>query len=430
MPQKKEAMKNLRTSLLSRGFSLAKASLMAGKNKQLEYLVHELGQLKGTAMKVGQTLSMYGEHLLPKEVTDLLKTLQQNSAPLCWEPIEKVLQEDLGAKKLAMLEVEHDPVGSASIGQVHRAKIIETGEILALKVQYPGVDHAIASDLKLLKFILNMSDLVPRGPKFDQIFLEIREMFEQEIDYKRERAFLDKFYELLKNDPRYLLPNSHPEFSTRRVLAMDFVSGLRIDSAEVQALPQERRNAIGMSFLDLYLRELLVERSVQTDPHLGNYLVAIDPAAAPNAPSAIDQLVLFDFGAVREVPELFLSHYALLMAGGLEKDARKIEKGGRQFNLLQPEDSIELVNDYVKLVQLILEPFEGMYDWGTSDLPKRVAAMGKHIAFNYKLRTPPRELVFLDRKLGGAFIFLSVLKCKMDARPLLEKYLASLKNSL
>jgi hypothetical protein len=84
------------------------------------------------------------------------------------------------------------------------------------------------------------------------------------------------------------------------------------------------------------------------------------------------------------------------------------------------------VNDYVALVELILEPFEGAYDWGASDLPKRVAAHAKHIAFNYKLRTPPRELVFLDRKLGGAFVFLSVLKCKMDTRPLLEKYLAGL----
>jgi predicted unusual protein kinase regulating ubiquinone biosynthesis (AarF/ABC1/UbiB family) len=292
------------------------------------------------------------------------------------------------------------------------------------------VDLAIASDLKVLKFILNMTDLVPRGPKFDQIFLEIREMFEQEIDYRREREFLDYFHTLLKDDPRYLLPGSHPEFSSRRVLAMDFVSGLRVDSDAVQALPQERRNAIGMNFLDLYLRELLVERQVQTDPHLGNYLVAIDPTQPADAEVANDKLVLFDFGAVREVPEVFLSHYALLMAGGLEKDARKIERGGRQFNLLQPEDSIDLVNDYVNLVQLILEPFEGMYDWGESDLPKRVAAMGKHIAFNYKLRTPPRELVFLDRKLGGAFIFLSVLKCKMDARPLLERYLAELKNSV
>ncbi|MGZ3723026.1 MAG: ABC1 kinase family protein [Bdellovibrionales bacterium] len=421
MPQKKEPIKNLRTSLLSRGFSLAKAGLMAGRSKQLEYLVAELGQLKGTAMKVGQTLSMYGEHLLPKEVTDMLKTLQQNSTPLSWDPIRQVLSEDLGEEKLALLEIDETAVGSASIGQVHAARVNATGEKLALKVQYPGVDQAIASDLKLLKFMLNMSDLVPRGPRFDQIFIEIREMFEQEIDYTRERAFLEMFHGVLNKDPRYLLPNSIPEFSTRRVLAMSFVTGLRVDSPEVQGLSQERRNAIGMSFLDLYLRELLELRQVQTDPHLGNYLVAIDPAGDA------DKLVLFDFGAVREVPEGFLSHYTLLMQGGLSHDSRMIELGGRQFGLLQPEDSIELVRDYVDLVQAILEPFEGMYDWGASDLPKRVALKAKHIAFSYKLRAPPRELIFLDRKLGGAFVFLSVLKCKMDARPLLEKHLTKLK---
>jgi predicted unusual protein kinase regulating ubiquinone biosynthesis (AarF/ABC1/UbiB family) len=421
MPQKKEPLKNLRTSLLSRGFSLAKASFMAGRSKQLEHLVRELGQLKGTAMKVGQTLSMYGEHLLPKEVTDLLKTLQQNSQPLVWEPIHQVLLEDLGAEKLAELEIEEEPVGAASIGQVHRARVKSTGAVLALKVQYPGVAQAFNSDLKLLKFILNMTELVPRGPSFDQIFEEIREMCAQELDYSRELGFLAGFYEILHSDPRYLLPAPHPEYSTRRVLAMDFIGGVRIDSPEVQALSQERRNALGISFLDLYLRELLILRQVQTDPHLGNYLVRIDDARSA------DKLTLFDFGAVREVPKKFLSHYSLLMQGGLTRDARMIERGGRQFGLLQPEDSLDLVGDYVDLVQLILEPFEGFYDWGSSDLPKRVALKAKHIAFNYKLRTPPRELVFLDRKLGGAFVFLSVLKCKMDARPLLQKYLAEIK---
>lgn len=423
MPQKKEALKQIRTGLLSRGLSLAKASFKASRMAaqgmltdrpvwlaQVESLIGELGQLKGTAMKVGQTLSMYGEHLLPKEVNEILKTLQQNSPPLAWSAIEPILRRELGREKMDELEVETEPVASASIGQVHRARVKSTGRVLALKVQYPGVDSAVETDLKLLKFILNVSDLVPRGPRFDQIFDEIREMFNQEIDYRRELEFAQLFHRLLKDDPRYLVPEPEPRYSTGKVLATGFIEGTRIDSPEVRALPQERRNRLGMSFLELYLAELFDYKQMQTDPHLGNYRVHIEPDGR-------DRLVLFDFGAVRAVPAEFLKSYSLLVEGGVTQDHRMIEKGGRRLGLLQPPDSLELVKDYVELCLLLTEPFtSGVYDWGQSDLPKRVAAKVSRIAVSYKLRTPPRELVFLDRKLGGVFIFLSVLGCVMDGR--------------
>jgi len=436
MAQKKEALREIRTNLLTRGFSLARASLKVGGLaantllanresgdkawlKKVEYLVKELGQLKGTAMKVGQTLSMYGEHLLPKEVNDLLKTLQQNSPPLAWSAIEAVLQSELGIERLAELDVEPDPVGAASIGQVHRARVRATGEVLAIKIQYPGVDKAVETDLKLLKFILNLSDLVPRGPRFDQIFDEIRIMFHQEIDYEQEATRAAQFADLLANDPRYFVPRPVVRYCTRRVLTTEFIVGHRVDAPEVQTLSLERRNRLGEAFMDLYLRELMEFRLMQTDPHLGNYLVQIDEAG--------DRLALFDFGAVREVPVAFLKSYAQLVEGSLLGRDSSIEAGGRGLGLLQDGDSSSLVTDYVNLCRLLIEPFDDSgvaYDWGESTLPKRVTGAVTKIAGSYKLRAPPRELVFLDRKLGGVFIFLSVLKCKLIARPLVLGRLA------
>jgi hypothetical protein len=196
------------------------------------------------------------------------------------------------------------------------------------------------------------------------------------------------------------------------VLATGYIEGLKVDSPEVQSLPLERRNRLGMSFLNLYLLEFFNLRLVQTDPHLGNYRVQIDPSGA-------DRLVLFDFGAVREVPEPFWSNYRFLVQAALKNDPRETEKAGRQLGLLQPEDSLELVKDYIDLCRMLMEPFaSGVdYDWGASDLPMRIAKKLSGIAFGYKLRAPPREQVFLDRKIGGVFVFLSVLKCKMQVRP-------------
>ena len=429
MPQKKETLKSIRTNLLTRGLSLARVSLKAGSLAaaqvftkpgeanhgawmgQIETLVTQLGELKGTAMKVGQTLSMYGEHLLPKEVNDLLKKLQQNSPPLEWDAIFPVLEAELGPEKLARLEIEPRAIAAASIGQVHRARIKATGEEVAIKIQYAGIASAVDTDLKLLKFMLNLSDLVPRGPRFDQIFLEIREMFLQEIDYRQELAFGQKFGDLLKDDPRFRVPRFFPEFSTGKVITSEFMNGHRADAPVVQALPQARRNRLGEAFFDLYLSELFKYRLMQTDPHLGNYMIEIDPAGQA------DRLILFDFGAVRTVPDDFLVNYRLMVEGGIHQDMARIEMGARALGLLRPEDAPGLVESYIKLCCLLTEPFQnGVYDWGQSDLPKRVTQDVAKIA-GYKIRAPPRELVFLDRKLGGVFVFLSVIGCVMDLRP-------------
>lgn len=432
MAQKKEPLNDIRTNLITRGFSIAKASLKAGSliwNKtpggsprwlaQAETLIHELGSLKGTAVKVGQTLSMYGEHLLPKEVNDLLKKLQQDAPALAWDSIEKVLRAELGPDKLNQLEVEREAIAAASIGQVHRARIKTSGEELALKIQYPGVDSAVDSDLRLLKFILNLSNLVPRGPRYDQIFSEIREMFLQEIDYHIEVMHTERFRELTVADERFVVPKVYPNYCSRRVIATAYQTGLRADSPEVQALPIERRNRLGRAFLELYLKELVQFRLMQTDPHLGNYLIQLSP-------DGNDRLVLFDFGAVRDVPEPFLKSYRHLICGGFHGDRDKLIQGGLELGLLRPDDSDELKNKYIDLCLLLTEPFDEKlqpYDWGTSDLPKRVAAQVTKLAFQHHLREPPAELVFLDRKLGGVFIFLSVLKCRMSARDLVENVL-------
>src|SRR5690606_19398227 len=115
---------------------------------QAALLSNELGELKGSLMKAGQMLSMYGEHFLPPEANALLKSLQQDSRPLLWEAIEPHLKKYLPEEKLAELEIEKDALACASLGQVHRARIKATGEMICLKIQYPQVDKAIDSDLK------------------------------------------------------------------------------------------------------------------------------------------------------------------------------------------------------------------------------------------------------------------------------------------
>jgi predicted unusual protein kinase regulating ubiquinone biosynthesis (AarF/ABC1/UbiB family) len=436
-------LSRIKSGALSRGFSLAKMSLNVGAKaashaiggvfsssaqsderlktllmSQLEVLSRELGQLKGSVMKVGQMLSVVGEYFLPPEANEILKSLQSQSPPLAWKEIEKVLVKELGKEKLALLEVSQEPIASASLGQVHRAVRKSDGAVFALKVQYPGVDQAIEGDLKVLKYVLSVVKLIPRGPQYDQIFEEVRQMLYQEVDYAQELRTTVEFQRLLSGLSRYVVPTAIPEFCTKRVLATSLEEGVAIDSAEVKALSDERRNAIATSVLELYFMEIFSFRAMQTDPHFGNYRIRLGKT------SDEDRLILFDFGAVRRFSVDFVRKYKKLVRGAFYQKAEWIEEAASELGFLRPDDTAEMRQDFVDVCQMIIEPFRsGIYSWKDSDLPKRVGVQASKLAFSFRLRPPPREIVFLDRKMAGVFIFLSVLGAKVEGRKLLESHL-------
>ncbi len=424
-------MKEIKKSSFSRGLRVAKLGLKTGlkaagnyisPKEQEDYLIEqmkliadELGELKGTMMKVGQGLSMYGEHFLPPKANEMLKSLQSSSPPLDWESIETTLEKELGMKAFSELDIDEEALAAASLGQVHKAVIKKTGEVIALKVQYPGVDSAMHSDVKNLKRVFSLGKIFPSEMKLDLIFQEIQGMLLGELDYSKELYWTDTVYNNLKDDPRYLVPKPIPEFCTKKIMATSFIEGVPVDSDEVLNLSQESRNKIGYAFLEHYFNELFLFKSVQTDPHLGNYRINLTDPENP-------KLVLLDFGAMKEVPDSFGEPFKKLIRAALKDDTDTMIEAAETMGYLKPDDPQKLVDSYIKLCSLIVEPFstsgleeceyinkDKEYVWKETDLPKRVAAAGTQIAKNFKLRTPPKESLFLDRKLGGTFIFLSVL---------------------
>lgn len=436
-------IRSIKSGPLSRGFALAKVSFSAGArvathaignifaneedkadrlkkllSAQANVLAKEFGQLKGSLMKVGQLLSTYGEHFLPPEANEFLKSLQNRSPALEWKEIERVLMRQLGKEKLALLDIDPEPIASASLGQVHQASRKSGGPLLAMKIQYPGVDRAIDLDLKALRSVLNVAQLLPgNSERYDEIFKEIREMLHREVDYLREQQSTQFFREALAQDSRYIVPEVISEFSTPRVMTTTFQEGYSVDGPEVAALSQEERNQLGIAVLELYFRELFELGVVQTDPHFGNYRVKVVSGAAPS-------IVLLDFGATRKLSRSFLDSYQAMVRGAFLRDGDQVKKAALELGFLEPQDPLDLQDEFVELCELIMEPFSGdSYDWGVSDLPKRVARKGSRIILNFRLRLPPREIVFLDRKMGGIFIFLAVLKVKINGREILAKFL-------
>lgn len=419
-----------------------RAELQVKLEEQAREIARELGSLKGSVMKVGQLLSMYGEHFLPPQVNRILKSLQTQTPPLDWQLIEPHLRKELGPK-YDDLEITPHALAAASIGQVHAAKIKATGETIALKVQYPGVDRAIRSDLKALKAIVMFAPGLPRGKRLDEIVCEIEEMLWREVDYSQEAAWNERFTECLGEDPRFVVPKIRRDWCTSKVLASQMICGHRLDDELLKTISQDRRNALADSLLELYLRELFEFGCVQTDPHIGNYRVRLKGESTCDG-KTVDQdcLVLIDFGAVREFDTRFVDRYRTLVRASLEQKRDGVTQAGLELGFLLPCDQKPVTDAFYDFCRLMVEPFDpsgactegrryfdsdGCYDWACNTLPNRLASQLKEVIRARELRAPPREAIFLDRKSSGLYILLSTLGAKTNASKKLEDALNSIR---
>ncbi len=382
-------------------------------------LAKELSELKGSLMKVGQVLSFYGEQFLPPEFTEILKTLQTKASPLDWETIEKTYRRSLGPVKWVELEIDREPVGAASLGQVHSAVVKATGEKLALKAQYPGVKKAIDSDLKVLRLLLKAGNWVPFTPALDRIFEEARVLLHQEVDYEMEFKLTEKYHQLFGSDPRFVVPRPIARYSSSEVLATTFEEGVPLDSEEVLSLSQSRRDRLGESFFELFLKEVFEFHFLQTDPHFGNFRVRIDPQGVR------DQIICFDFGAARPLSEDFLNRYATLVRSLVAGDAAASRKALIALEFIDEASDATQFQKLYELCGILMEPVMtgAEYDWNKSDLAMRSLAGSRYFIFQPNIRLPPTEMISLNRKAGGIYILMSKLGARFKPRPILDKYL-------
>lgn len=403
--------------------------------KQAQILADELGQLKGSVMKAGQILSLYGQYFLPEEAVEVLSTLQDDTPAVSWKYVQPVLLQQLGRDKLRELKIEEEPIAAASLGQAHRARRLSDGLELVVKIQYPGVADAIDSDIKTLSRLLLMSRLTPKGLDIGPIFAELREMLVQEVDYVAERKFTEEFARRLARDPRFVVPKVLGEYSSARVLTTTYEAGCSGRAPAVQQLSQARRDVLGESFFELFLTEFFDWGLVQTDPHFGNYRFRIDTKGVD------DRIVLIDFGATRRFDRQFVKSYACIVRGAVERDHKLIQRGATEIGLIQAGFPNAAMQAFAQMCETIVEPFtdpaegripaalltrNGDYRWGESDLPMRAAQAGAKNALSVHFRVPPREIVFLHRRLAGVFVMLAHLRSEFSARDALLRALAKL----
>ena len=402
---------------------------------QANYVAEELGKLKGSVVKIGQMLAMYGEHVLPPEITRALQTLNDDTATLAWPKIEQTLRRTLG-DKLDELEVDRVPIGTASLAQVHRATVIATGEDIVLKIQYPGVADAIDSDLALFKRLLKVSNAVPQTRALDTWFEEIRDLLHVEVDYTIEAATTERFYQRLQDDPRYVVPKINRYYSSKYLLCMSYEYGVSVTSESLHLLSDERRNAIGQAAIEIMMQEIFVWGEMQTDPNFGNYLIRVDADENSNDPQ--DKLVLLDFGAIRQFDNHLLTIAHGLLRAGYHHDHEAMKRAMTGYDFFYSM-SEKVNSDIAALFLLATEPFSNpatnpdiptncldeqqRYIWANSKLHSRISATAQRAMQSLEFNLPPKEFMFISRKFIGAYTFLTVIDAHTNSDKLVKPFL-------
>lgn len=359
-----------------------------------------LSEMKGAAMKVGQMLSM-DPNLLPPEFREALGILQKDAPPMPFDVVEKQVSTALG-KPLAeaFREFDRQPMGAASIGQVHRA-VANDGTPLAVKVQYPGVADSIDSDIQNLGSLLNMARVALPNVNVEEYLEEFRQVLHREADYTQEAASLDRFGKVFSVFDFVRVPRAFPDLTRRNVLSMEFMEGRKMDEWLLE-LPQTERNAWATRFMGMFFRSFHEMHTLHADPHPGNFLVDRD-----------GRLVLLDFGCIKDFEPAFTAGFARILKAHWTGDAEALPERFRAAGFGVP-DARKLPPDVLyEYLDLLLAPFikDTEFDFTHWDVEwKAKDFVTAHPAM--LSLTPPRDALFYFRVCAG----LKGMLCRTGSR--------------
>jgi len=417
---------SIKSGLLKRNSALLKFSLKAGINllkykdkpnliienligKDVNSFVNEISNYKGSITKAGQILSQYGEYFLSPQINNQLKKLQSKNHYIDFEKLKSQIPKELLGKFI----FDPVPIAAASIGQVHIAKNIQDNKDYAFKIQYLGIEKAISADMMFLKLFINSLKLVPKGIDITDSIKEIENLLKNEMDYYKELKTLQIFKKLCI-DKSFYVPNSFKEYSSRKILCMEYVKGTHLSNIEELRLNQEKLDQYALSIFKLFLDEIFIYKYIQTDVHGGNFLINNDT----------NQLILLDFGAYLNFDSEVLNFYCDFLKYSYLLDEEKFFECFDNFIIFTKKPlkyEKNILWDYIKLISSPLR--SDNYHWGKTQLPDELLTEGKKLWKTLKFKSVATEFMFLDKKVIGLFSILKSLNSTVNVKSLFIKYI-------
>ena len=404
------------------GDKLTKTEAEAKENlnqNNAEDIYGSLKQLKGSALKVAQMLSME-KNILPRAYVEKFSLAQFSVPPLSSPLVMKTFKKYFGESPSDIFD-EFDPVsvGAASIGQVHRAR--KNGKPLAVKIQYPGVADSIKSDLAIVKPIaLRMFNI--KGKDSDKYFKEVEDKLTEETNYQLEIKQSKEITDACKHLQNIVFPEYYNEYSSSKILTMDFMEGEHLSDFVKHNKNIEKSNQLGQALWDFYMYQIHHLKKVHADPHPGNFLV-----------NANNQLVVLDFGCIKSIPDSFYVPYFELADPIILNNPALFSEKLYELEILTPTDSsheIEFFTDmFHELLSVFTRPFQNdIFDFSDPQFFNQIGQLAERYSQNTDLRKfnsnrGSKHFIYMNRTFFGLYNLMFDLQANKIKINQFEQYL-------
>lgn len=407
----------LSTDLVARGVKKVAGADTSGVlgPQAAERLVAALGDLKGLAMKVGQSLSMDPDLLTP-EVRAVVARLQNQAPPMPFDLVRTVVERELGAFLGDRFQTfDEAPLAAASLGQVHRA-VTAGGQPVAVKVQYPDIAQALLADLENvggLVSVVSASTGLNHGKGY---FEELRGALLEELDYRAEAARAKTFRAAAAHLPSLVVPEVVQALSTERVLTMELLVGETVKDFMHHRADRtlEATTRVALLLTQAIWGPFLKSGLIHADPHPGNFLLLPD-----------GRLGVLDFGAIKQLSPEWLDVNRRLFAAAVAGQPAD----GVALSLacgFQIDDPVGARPFIEQVVDIATRPVRtGDFDYGRSGINKDLRLLFMRNALALKGIRPPKEAVQFYRAIGGLSQNLETLQARADFRAAFARLLAA-----
>ncbi|MEN9326098.1 MAG: hypothetical protein RI943_519 [Bacteroidota bacterium] len=376
-----------------------------------------LKELKGSALKVAQMLSME-KNLLPQSYVDKFSLSQFSVPPLSAPLVRKTFKSYFKQYPEELFDTfSPDSINAASIGQVHKAT--KNGKELAVKIQYPGIRESIGSDIALVKPIaVRMFNL--QGTS-DEYFQEVEDKLTEETDYKLEISqSMTVILDCEKID-NLLFPNYYPEYSSDKIITMDWMNGIHLSEFCSSNATQEQRDKVGQTLWNFYMYQIHQLKKFHADPHPGNFLVDKN-----------DNLIAIDFGCMKEIPNDFYVPYFEVSTPDSLKDMDYFTKKLFELEILKTTDSpkeLAFFKDmFHELLSVFTLPIQAeIFDFAQPEFQAQIAALSEKFASDKTLRKMngnrgSKHFIYVNRTFFGLYSLMFDIKAKVKINDF-KKYL-------
>ena len=365
-----------------------------------------LKSLKGSALKVAQMLSM-DKSFLPQAYVEKFSLSQFSVPPLSAPLVLKTFKTNFGKSPYEIFdEFNANSVNAASIGQVHKA--VKNEKKLAVKIQYPGVANSISSDLALVKPIaIRMFNL--QGKDSDKYFKEVEDKLIEETNYLLELKQSQEVVKACKKIENLIFPEYYPDFSSERIITMDWMTGKHLSEFTSENTNPEIANKIGQALWDFYMYQIHILKKVHADPHPGNFLVNEE-----------NQLVALDFGCMKKIPNEFYIPYFELIDKKIINNSKLFSDKLFDLEILRSDDSKEEIDYFTQmfydLLSLFTQPFqEEKFDFSDPEFFGNIAKLGERFAKDTTLRKMngnrgSKHFIYMNRTFFGLYNLMFDLK--------------------